>query len=148
MLKAFNMKIIWKDVVGFEGYYEVSNTGLVKRKKGQTIYKDGRVAIFSETVLEQGFNHKGYSRVFLSKNSKKSTRTVHRLVAEAFIPNPEKKSTVNHKDLNKQNNNVDNLEWMTNKENMQHAFQSGVFKERDKTSILNIKHMARKIKQR
>jgi hypothetical protein len=141
------METIWKDVVGFEGYYEVSNTGLVRRKKTHTIYKDGRVAFFSETILKQGLNHKGYSRVFLSKESNKSTRTVHRLVAEAFIPNPEKKATVNHKDLNKQNNSVDNLEWLTNKENMQHAFKNGVYNERNKTTILNIHHMREKIKK-
>jgi mRNA-degrading endonuclease HigB of HigAB toxin-antitoxin module len=136
---------IWKDAKGFEGYYEVSNLGRVKRKKGKTIYKDGRVAYFSQTILKQSVNKKGYKTVYLSVNSKKYTKTVHRLVAETFIKNPLNKKTVNHKDLNKENNTVENLEWLTNKENMQHAFKNGCFKERDKTTILNIKHMKEKL---
>lgn len=136
---------IWKDVKGFEGNYEVSSKGIVKRKKGETIYKDGRIANFSETILKQGFNRKGYARVYLSVNSNKFTKTVHRIVAETFIPNPENKNTVNHKDCNKLNNSVENLEWATNKENMQHAFRSGIFDERDKTAIYNIKHMKDKL---
>jgi RNase P protein component len=129
---------IWKDCKGFEGYYEVSNTGIVRRKKNSTIYKDGRVAYFSQTILKQSKSYKGYLRVYLSVKSKKITKCVHRLVAEAFIENLENKLTVNHKDLNKENNHVENLEWMTNKENMRHAFENGVYKERDKTTIKNL----------
>ena len=77
--------------------------------------------------------------------SKKYSKLVHRLVAQSFIENKENKATVNHIDLNKRNNNVENLEWMTNKENMRHAFSNGVFKERDKTTIFNIKHMKDKL---
>lgn len=136
---------IWKDAKGYEGYYEVSSLGRVRRKKCETIYKDGRVAFFSETILKQGKNKKGYLIVYLSVKSKKITRAVHRLVAETFIKNPENKETVNHKDCNKENNNVENLEWLTNKENMQHAFANGIYKNRDKTTILNIKHMRNKL---
>jgi hypothetical protein len=135
----------WIDAKGFEGYYEVSNLGRVRRKKGETIYKDGRVAHFSETVLAPSPNRKGYLRVYLSKKSKQYTKTVHRIVAESFIENPLGKKTVNHIDGNKTNNNVENLEWATNEENMRHAFKMGVFNERDKTTILNIKHMREKI---
>jgi hypothetical protein len=138
-------KIEWRDVVGFESHYEASNTGLIKRKFGQTIYKDGRVAYFSETILKFGYNKKGYARVYLSIGSKKHTKSVHRLIAETFIDNPDKKQTVNHIDCNKLNNHVNNLEWMTNKENIRHAFDSGRFKERDKTTIFNIKHMRDKL---
>lgn len=136
---------IWKDAKNYEGYYEVSNLGRVRRKLGETIYKDGRVAKFSETILKQGFNKKGYLRVYLSVKSKKITRSVHRLVAETFIENPENKETVNHIDCNKENNTIENLEWLTNKENMQHAFKNGLFKNRDKNTILNIKHMRDKL---
>lgn len=116
---------IWKDVKGFEDYYEVSNLGNVRRK--DSLY-----------VLKQLNHKKGYLRVYLSVNSKKKGRAVHRIVAEAFIENPENKETVNHIDLNKKNNKVDNLEWMTNKENIQHAFKNGVYRERDKTTIRNL----------
>ena len=133
------------DLVGFEGYYEVSDFGNIRRKKGQTIYKDGRIANFSETVLKKAYNKKGYEVVYLSVGSVKHTKLVHRLVALSFIPNTENKATVNHKDLNKLNNTPDNLEWMTNKENMQHAFANGVYKERDKTTIFNIKKMRRNV---
>ena len=137
---------IWKEVIDFENY-EVSNLGKVRRKQAETIYKDGRVAHFSSNILKQSPNKKGYMRVYLSKNSNKYTKTVHRIVAETFILNPENKRTVNHKDCNKLNNSVDNLEWATNLENIQHAFKNGSFKERDKKIILNIKHMRKKLCQ-
>ena len=136
---------IWKEAKGFENHYEVSNFGRVRRKKCATHYKDGRIAFFSETILKPSINKKGYLRVYLSVNSKKITKSIHRIVAETFIENPENKKTVNHIDCNKENNHVDNLEWATNTENMRHAFENGVFKERDKTSIHNIKHMRNKL---
>jgi hypothetical protein len=105
---------------------------LIKRKFGQTIYKDGRVAYFSETILKPSLCKKGYLRVYLSIGSKKHTKKVHRLIALTFIDNPDKKETVNHIDCNKLNNHVSNLEWMTNQENMRHAFDNGIYKDRDK----------------
>ena len=133
---------IWKDVVGFENLYQVSNFGRVKRKKGETIYKDGRIAHFSETVLKPTIFKKGYLMVYLSKNSIKKTKQVHRIVAEAFIANPENKETINHIDCNKLNNNVSNLEWMTNLENIQHSIENGRYKYREEKRIID----GRKIK--
>ena len=113
---------IWIDAKKFEGYYEVSNTGKVRRKLCETIYKDGRVANFSQTILKAVPNKKGYLKVYLSVKSKKYTKSLHRIVAESFIENPLNKKTVNHIDCDKTNNHVSNLEWATNSENMRHAF--------------------------
>ena len=102
------MKEIWKDIKDYEGLYQVSNLGRVKR-------------ITTGRVLKPLKHANGYLMVKLSKNSIVYTKTVHRLVAEAFIPNPEHKSEINHIDENKTNNNVSNLEWMTRKENINHG---------------------------
>ena len=102
------MKEIWKDIKDYEGLYQASNLGRVKR-------------ITTGRVLKPLKHANGYLMVKLSKNSIVYTKTVHRLVAEAFIPNPEHKSEINHIDENKTNNNVSNLEWMTRKENINHG---------------------------
>lgn len=102
------MKEIWKDIKDYEGLYQVSNLGRVKR-------------ITTGRVLKPLKHANGYIMVKLSKNSIVYTKTVHRLVAEAFIPNPEHKSEITHIDENKTNNNVSNLEWMTRKENINHG---------------------------
>jgi len=134
----------WIDCKNYENNYEVSNLGNVRRKNNPTHYKDGRIAYFSQTVLKPSLNKKGYERVYLSVNSKKITRSVHRLIAESFLENPENKKTVNHINCIKTDNRVENLEWMTNKENMQHAFKMGIYKERDKYTIKNLGKFAEK----
>lgn len=91
------MEEIWKDIGGFEGLYQVSNLGRVKR-------------VTTGRVLKGMASGKGYLLVGLSKNNIRSVKTIHRLVAQAFIPNPENKPEVNHIDENKTNNMVSNLE--------------------------------------
>ena len=81
----------------------------------------------TKNTLTRSFNKKGYPIVGISINGKTRSKTVHRLVAKAFIPNPENKLTVNHKDGNKSNNNVSNLEWMTHKENIKHGWDNGLY---------------------
>ncbi len=97
----------WRDVKGFESLYKVSNMGQVMNKHGD--------------IMHQANNGVGYLQVQLSKDGKSKHFYVHRIVANAFIENPENKPQINHKDGNKQNNNVDNLEWCTNRENSIHA---------------------------
>ncbi len=135
----------WIPCLGFEGNYEVSDLGNIRRKLAPTVYKDGRVAYFSQTVLKPSVNHKGYYKVHLSVGSKKHSRYLHRLIAQSFLKNEQNKETVNHKNCIKTDNRPCNLEWMTNIENMNHAFQNGIYKERDKTTIYNIKHMRDKL---
>ena len=104
------MKEIWKDVKGYEGMYCVSNFGRVKsfkRKKAM--------------ILKPFYNMDGYLNVELRDSKSRKTISVHRLVAIAFVPNPLNKPQVNHIDEVKTNNNISNLEWVTQKENMNHG---------------------------
>ena len=109
------MKEVYKDIEGFEGKYSVSNFGNVKSLN----YLNQR----KEKVLVPIKHHGGYLIVHLGQSS---VRMIHTLVAKAFIPNPEGKRYVNHIDGNKHNNNVTNLEWVTSKENVNHAINTGL----------------------
>lgn len=115
----------WKDVVGYEGYYKVSNWGRVMSVE-RKVWNGKGYKTESSRILKQAYNQKGYPIVYLSKESKQKTVTVHRLVALAFIPNPLDKPQVNHIDGDKTNNLVDNLEWCTNEENQIHAVKHGL----------------------
>jgi len=137
--------MIWKNLPGIEKYYEVSNTGLVRRKQIPVIDRNGVPRKFVQRILKSLLDKKGYHRIRISERQIRYTIKVHRSVAIAFIPNPENKEQVNHIDGDKNNNCVENLEWVTNIENMRHAFAIGIFKERDKNTILNIKHMRDKL---
>ena len=115
---------IWKDVVGFEGSYLVSNYGRIKSRM-QTYRKWNDY--FTETqsrILKGSIDRLGYTFVSLRKDGVSKKYSVHRLVALAFIPNPDNKDTVNHKDMSRSNNHVDNLEWMTQGENVRHAYEN------------------------
>lgn len=112
-------KIEWKLVKGFEGQYEVSNTGLIKSLRGTTerIMKPRRKKI----IKKDGSVEDGYEELILSNKGVRYSKLVHRLVAEAFIPNPQIKPEVNHIDEDKGNNSVENLEWNTHEENSNHG---------------------------
>lgn len=111
------MEEIWKDVVGYEGLYQVSNLGRIKSFVKHT---------GNGNILKNFKNTDGYDLVIITNGIKRSTKTVHRLMAIAFIPNPENKPQVNHIDANKKNNNLSNLEWVTRSENTLHAYKVGV----------------------
>lgn len=111
---------VWKDVVGYEGLYEVSNTGLV-RGVDRLIFNHGSNSFHKRSGrIMARFIMSGYYAVSISKGNKYKATFVHRIVASAFIPNIEGKEQVNHKDFNRLNNNVENLEWVTIQENLEH----------------------------
>ena len=111
------MEELWKDIEGYEGLYQVSNLGRVKSLGRDYVAANGGIRHIEEHFLKQAISPKGYLKVTLLKNGARSTKQVHRLVAEAFIPNPDNKPQVDHIDGNKQSNIVSNLRFATNKEN-------------------------------
>ena len=124
-LEKFNFEMeekeIWRDVVGYEGLYQVSNNGNVKSLSREV--NNGNGTYFTkERILKPMENHKGYLGVELQDK----WHFIHRIVATTFIENPENKPQVNHIDCDKKNNRVENLEWCTNSENQIHAYKNGL----------------------
>ena len=104
----------WRDIPGYEGFYQVSDLGNIRSIR------------FNKIRNMKSWDSHGYRAVELCMNNNRYTVGIHRLVALTFIPNPENKPEVNHKDRNKSNNNVENLEWVTQSENVAHAYRHGV----------------------
>lgn len=103
----------WRDIIGYEGLYQVSSQGRVRSVDRYINYKNTGVSLRKGRILKPKTDKDGYLIVNLSSNGKIKTHKVHRLVAQAFIPNPHNYPCVNHKDENPKNNCVDNLEWCT-----------------------------------
>ena len=122
---------IWKDIPGYEGYYQISNIGRVKSLSRPIYKKDGSFhRMKRETIKSPKPATDGYYNITLSVNGVDKTIPIHRLVAEAFIPKPETDDVleVNHKDLDRTNNNVDNLEWTTHLDNIRYSSSKNRYK--------------------
>lgn len=111
---------IWRPIVGYEGLYEVSSTGRI-RSVDRIVFQQGRNQMYRGKIMMPYKNNSGYYAIRLSKNNKKNNELVHRIVAKAFIPNPNNYPVINHKDEVRINNNISNLEWCTYKYNINYG---------------------------
>ena len=108
----------WKDIEGYDGHYKINKNGMIVSDKFAEIWSPIKITV----------DKHGYPKVQLTKNGKSKAHFLHRLLAEAFIPNPENLHEVNHIDGDKTNYNLSNLEWVTRSENILHAFRNGLHK--------------------
>jgi hypothetical protein len=116
----------WVDVLGFEGLYQVSNLGKIKSMARTVVITSNLRKRIPDVTMNTKINWAGYETVQLSKNGKTKTISVHRIVALAFVPNPDNKPQVNHKFGIKTDNRASQLEWMTQSENNIHAIKTGL----------------------
>ena len=123
------MNEVWKDIPNYEGIYEASNTGFIRSKEGKVTFSErhGKRVWKSRILKPRGINYTTGHRVALWKDGKVKDALVCRLVAFTFLGVPPDKLTVNHKDGNRFNNNIENLEWLTLRENIQHGFETLLF---------------------
>ena len=117
----------WKDIKGYEGQYQVSNFGNVRSLDRYVIHMGNKMFCKGKNIKLTKSNG-GYMVFHFSINGKMKALNVHRLVAEAFIDNPDNKPCVNHLDCNRTNNRIDNLEWCTHSENIKYSFKYGMSK--------------------
>ncbi len=116
---------IWKDIIEYEGLYQVSNYGRIRSLETFVNHRYGK-RIRKGKIKTLAVNKGGYHTVNLFKDNETKMLKAHRALMQAFVPNPENKRTVNHKDGNKLNNHISNLEWATHKENNIHAHENNL----------------------
>ena len=114
------MEEIWKDVIGYEGLYQVSSLGRVKGLE-KKVTRSNRIHSLKERMLDPYVGFHGYKMFNLVGNGKTRSVALHRIITETFIPNPENKRTINHKNKVKIDNRIENLEWCSDRENVSHA---------------------------
>jgi hypothetical protein len=119
---------VWKDVLGYEGYYQISNLGNLKSLDRWVYSNRGGYRLSKGINIKPDISKKGYLVTHLSKENKRKRKSIHRLVAETFLENHESKATVNHINGIKSDNRLENLEWHTQKENLAHALNTGLRK--------------------
>jgi hypothetical protein len=126
-MEEIKVNEVWKDIEDYPNY-QISNFGRVKSKERITNVgiKNVKEIKREERILKLFHNKKGYAQTILYRDKKPHPVKIHRLVANAFIPNPENKPQVNHIDGDKNNNRIDNLEWCTQTENIQHSYKVGL----------------------
>ena len=130
------MSEVWKDIEGFPGY-QVSNMGRVRTHNKITYTTRHGARHWKDRILKQKVRKDRCCQVNLWLNGKATTQYVHRLVAEAFIGKPADNMTVNHKDGDRGNNTVANLEWLTLTDNIRHGFETGLFSTQRKCVLVN-----------
>lgn len=129
------MKEIWKDIKGYEGIYQVSNLGSVRSLERKIMHGDGKPYTVKEKMLKPAITSHGYQSVHFSIDNLAKIFKVHRLVAEAFIENPNNLPSINHKDEIKTNNAVENLEWCTVQYNNTYGDYNRFGRKRNKQNL-------------
>ena len=114
----------WEDLIGYVGYYKISDLGRVLSLDRKIICTNGRKMVYKGKILQNHIGKRGYYVTDVKVDLVRKTFTIHRLIAINFIPNPLNKKQVNHKDSNPLNNSINNLEWVTNLENSCHRVKS------------------------
>ena len=142
-IKKYSMEEIWKDIKGYEGMYQVSNFGRVKSLARYISY-GGMPRNKNPRILRQSPDGKGYMMAWLYDENGRVTKKVHRLVAEAFIPNPEGKPQIDHINADKKDNRVENLRWCTGKENFSNPI---TYKKNAESKTGSLNHHSRRVKQ-